>query len=158
MVAEMDRVLDRMTAGLVSYMESVRSLIAHDELPSSPERAFDESLFYHLFQNVLRLKAAGITVSGVGSCTTAQLWGRVQPSLAGYLGAVDHLLEVERALIDDPASRSVPSGPVLHVIAPCFRLCPESSKQPRQIVSSTVTMSKIDHNQSLFLCCYPNVQ
>lgn len=100
---EIERVASGMVAGLALYAESVRRLIATDEPPVSPERTFDESLLYHLLQNTLRFKAAGL--AAIDRRAAVRLWSAVRAALDGYLGAVAHLLEVERALVTDPASR-----------------------------------------------------
>ncbi len=61
----MRRVAAGLAAAAAAYMDSVQRLIAADELPA-PEARFDESLFYHFFQNVLRLQ--------VGTCAR-RMWG-----------------------------------------------------------------------------------
>ncbi len=52
----MQRVAAGLAAAAAAYMDSVQRLIATDELPAQ-EVNFDESLFYHFLQNVLRLQA-----------------------------------------------------------------------------------------------------
>ncbi len=61
-----------MAAAAAAYMDSVQRLIATDEFPAR-EAPFDESLFYHFFQNILRVQVRaravswpGVTASGVG--------------------------------------------------------------------------------------------
>ncbi len=64
---EVRRVAAGLAAAGAAYMDSVQRLIATDEFPAQ-EAQFDESLFYHFFQNVLRLQARDVWGSSLCSC------------------------------------------------------------------------------------------
>jgi hypothetical protein len=93
-----------MVESLANYTESVSCLIAIEEPSLLLDQPFDESLFYHFLQNVLRFEAAGVAL--VGRRAALQLWQKMCSAMQRYLAAVAHLLDVERALVNEPSSRS----------------------------------------------------